>query len=48
VARDGWLPDDFARPNPDRYCQYPLYGDPLDRFSLVSFVLGPWAENTCA
>ncbi len=41
VARDDWLPDAFAAPDPERYRQYLLYGDPLDRFSLVSFVWGP-------
>lgn len=41
VRQDGWLPDAFAAPDPVRYRQYLLYGDPLDRFSLVSFVWGP-------
>ena len=41
VAHDDWLPDGFAAPDPNRYRQYLLYGDPLDRFSLVSFVWGP-------
>lgn len=41
VSRDDWLPDAFARPHPEFYRQYLLYGDPLDRFSLVSFVWGP-------
>jgi len=41
VQRDDWLPDAFAEPDPARYRQYLLYGDPLDRFSLVSFVWGP-------
>lgn len=41
VRRDDWLPDAFAEPDPARYRQYLLYGDPLDRFSLVSFVWGP-------
>lgn len=41
VSRDDWLPDEFARPSAERYRQYLLYGDPLDRFSLVSFVWGP-------
>jgi predicted metal-dependent enzyme (double-stranded beta helix superfamily) len=41
VAKDDWLPDEFAAPDPQRYRQYLLYGDPLDRFSLVSFVWGP-------
>ncbi len=41
IARDDWLPDDFARPDPQRYRQYLLYCDPHERFSLVSFVWGP-------
>jgi predicted metal-dependent enzyme (double-stranded beta helix superfamily) len=41
VAEDDWLPKDMAQPHPDHYCQYLLYGDPQDRFSLVSFVWGP-------
>ncbi len=41
VARDDWLPDAFAQAGNDTYRQYLLYGDPLDRFSIVSFVWGP-------
>ena len=41
VASDGWLPDEFAEPNPDSYRQYLLYCDPWERFSVVSFVWGP-------
>ncbi|MGE0416778.1 MAG: cysteine dioxygenase, partial [Acetobacteraceae bacterium] len=41
VRRDDWLPEAFAEADPTRYRQYLLYGDPLDRFSLVSFVWGP-------
>jgi len=41
VARDDWLPERFAAADPVKYRQYLLYGDPLDRFSLVSFVWGP-------
>ena len=41
VAHDDWLPEAFAASDPARYGQYLLYGDPLDRFSLVSFVWGP-------
>lgn len=41
VAKDDWLPDDYARPLPDYYAQYLLHADPLGRFSLVSFVWGP-------
>lgn len=41
VAKDDWLPEEMAQPHPEYYRQYLLYGDPLDRFSLVSFVWGP-------
>lgn len=41
VAVDDWLPEAFARPNPERYTQYLLHCDPLERFSVVSFVWGP-------
>lgn len=41
IARDDWLPDEFAAPRSDRYAQYLLHCDPLERFSVVSFVWGP-------
>jgi len=41
VAADDWLPPEFAQPHPRFYRQYLLYGDPLQRFSVVSFVWGP-------
>ena len=41
VAQDDWLPDAMAVPDPQYYQQHLLFGDPLDRFSLVSFVWGP-------
>lgn len=41
VAQDDWLPDTCARPDPRFYRQYLLHCDPLERFSLVSFVWGP-------
>lgn len=41
VTYDDWLDEEYATPNPDRYCQYLLYCDPLDRFSVVAFVWGP-------
>lgn len=41
IAVDDWLPDALAEPHPEYYQQHLLYGDPLDRFSLVSFVWGP-------
>lgn len=41
IGTDAWLPDACAAPHPERYCQYLLHCDPLERFSLVSFVWGP-------
>jgi len=41
VRRDDWLPDAWAQPDPQYYQQYLLYCDPLERFSVVSFVWGP-------
>jgi 3-mercaptopropionate dioxygenase len=40
VARDDWLPEAYAAPDPARYRQYLLYRDPGSRFSVVSFVWG--------
>ncbi|MBN8896604.1 MAG: cysteine dioxygenase [Rhodospirillales bacterium] len=45
VAEDDWLPDAFAQADGRSYRQYLLYGDPLDRFSLVSFVWGPGQQT---
>ena len=41
VASDDWLPEAYARPGANRYQQYLLHADPLERFSVVSFVWGP-------
>lgn len=41
IARDDWLPPEFARGHSDSYRQYLLYCDPLERFSVLSFVWGP-------
>lgn len=41
VAHDGWLPDEYAQPSPERYQQYLLYCDPQARFSVLSFVWAP-------
>ena len=41
VADDRWLPESCTRPHPEFYQQYLLHCDPLERFSLVSFVWGP-------
>jgi len=41
IADDAWLPEDCAKPDPQFYRQYLLHCDPLERFSVVSFVWGP-------
>ena len=41
IGDDGWLPPEYATARPDRYAQYLLHCDPLERFSMVSFVWGP-------
>lgn len=41
VQHDDWLPETYAESGSSRYRQYLLYADPLDRFSIVSFVWGP-------
>jgi predicted metal-dependent enzyme (double-stranded beta helix superfamily) len=41
VAADDWLPEGAAAPDRERYRQYLLHCDPLERFSVVSFVWGP-------
>lgn len=41
LTQDTWLPDDCAVAKPDTYAQYLLHCDPLQRFSVVSFVWGP-------
>jgi predicted metal-dependent enzyme (double-stranded beta helix superfamily) len=38
ITHDDWLPEEFARPSPEGYRQYLLHCDPLERFSMVSFV----------
>jgi predicted metal-dependent enzyme (double-stranded beta helix superfamily) len=45
VNHDDWLPDEFAQSRPERYQQYLLYCDPLERFSVVSFVWGPGQDT---
>jgi len=41
VLQDDWLPEAFAAPAPESYRQYLLHCDPLERFSVVSFVWMP-------
>lgn len=45
ISNDEWLPNAFARPDERTYQQYLLHCDPLERFSLVSFVWGPGQET---
>ena len=41
IVNDDWLPDEFAVPSTESYRQYLIHCDPLERFSVVSFVWGP-------
>jgi predicted metal-dependent enzyme (double-stranded beta helix superfamily) len=41
IASDRWLPEVFAQPGQGTYAQHLLHCDPLERFSVVSFVWGP-------
>jgi len=41
VSHDDWLPDEFARSSAEKYQQFLLHCDPLERFSVVSFVWAP-------
>jgi predicted metal-dependent enzyme (double-stranded beta helix superfamily) len=41
IVSDDWLPEFCTVPHPQFYQQYLLYADPLERFSVVSFVWGP-------
>jgi predicted metal-dependent enzyme (double-stranded beta helix superfamily) len=41
VVHDDWLPEAYAAPSRESYRQYLLYCDPLERFSVVSFVWMP-------
>lgn len=41
ISTDAWLPEFCTIPHPNFYQQYLLHADPLERFSVVSFVWGP-------
>ena len=41
LEHDDWLPADLARSSSEGYRQYLLHCDPLERFSVVSFVWEP-------
>jgi predicted metal-dependent enzyme (double-stranded beta helix superfamily) len=45
IRMDDWLPPAFAAADPARYQQHLLHCDPLERFSVVSFVWGPGQET---
>ncbi|MCH9641007.1 MAG: cysteine dioxygenase [Actinomycetia bacterium] len=44
IRDDAWLPEAYAAARSDRYAQYLLHCDPLERFSIVSFV---WGSGQC-
>lgn len=41
VQYDDWLPEEFAKADPDRYQQFLLHCDSAERFCVVSFVWAP-------
>lgn len=41
ITHDDWLPDEFSQSDPDSYQQFLLHCDPLERFSIASFIWGP-------
>jgi predicted metal-dependent enzyme (double-stranded beta helix superfamily) len=41
ISNDEWLPEFCTVPHPEFYQQFLLHSDPLERFSVVSFVWGP-------
>jgi predicted metal-dependent enzyme (double-stranded beta helix superfamily) len=41
IKTDDWLPDFCTVAHPQYYQQFLLHADPLERFSVVSFVWGP-------
>ncbi|MEH6451466.1 MAG: cysteine dioxygenase [Psychromonas sp.] len=41
IVHDDWLPESFSNSHPERYQQYLLHCDPMERFSIISFVWGP-------
>jgi predicted metal-dependent enzyme (double-stranded beta helix superfamily) len=45
IAHDDWLPDSYAKPDPERYRQYLLHRGSAGGYSVVSFVWGP-GQNT--
>lgn len=45
IAHDDWLPEYFANVHSEHYQQYLLHCDPMERFSIVSFVWGPGQQT---
>jgi predicted metal-dependent enzyme (double-stranded beta helix superfamily) len=45
LSAQDWLPHTFAQSEPGAYRQYLLHCDPLERFSVVSFVWGPGSST---
>lgn len=45
IKDSSWLADPFKQPHEQYYRQYLLHCDPLQRFSLVSFVWGPGQQT---
>ena len=45
ISSDTWLPEFCTVAHPDYYQQYLLHADPLERFSVVSFVWGPGQQT---
>ncbi|WP_293265860.1 cysteine dioxygenase [Neptunomonas sp.] len=41
IRHDDWLPEEFSEASPNQYQQFLLHCDPLERFSIASFVWGP-------
>lgn len=41
IESDTWLPEFCTVPHPEFYQQFLIHADPLERFSVVSFVWGP-------
>jgi predicted metal-dependent enzyme (double-stranded beta helix superfamily) len=41
ITHDDWLPEEFSKASTEQYQQFLLHCDPLERFSIASFVWGP-------
>ncbi|GGE81228.1 hypothetical protein [Massilia psychrophila] len=47
IAHDDWLLPQFAASSPQRYQQYLLHCDRLERFSVARLVWGPASRRRC-